>query len=201
MQLVDKPNQRKHHSGEIPLIGGIAIWLGMLVCLVFLSDINLTTGYFILASGILVLVGAVDDRYRLNIWLRIFVEVVAASIMIFCADLWVGNLGNLLALGEVHLPFWFAYLFTVIAVFGIINAINMIDGIDGLAATTSLGILVILQLLTENSPTLSKVGPFMTGGLLAFLAFNLSLYRRLPKIFLGDAGSKLIGLTLVWAPD
>lgn len=197
-QLVDKPNQRKLHSGEVPLIGGIAIWLGMLACLLLFKEVNLTTGYFLLASGILVAVGALDDRYKLNIWLRIVVEVVAASIMIFCANLWVGNLGNLLAVGELHLPFWFAYVFTVIAVFGIINAINMIDGVDGLAASTALGILVIMLLLTRNSPTLTIVGPYMIGALLAFLVFNLSFHQRLPKVFLGDAGSKVIGLTLVW---
>ena len=196
--LVDKPDrQRKDHNGAIPLTGGIAIYLGLLFFLL-LYDVDGENITFLLATGLMVLAGALDDRFNLNITLRIALEVLAASIMVFGANLWVGNLGNLLGTGEFHMPFWIAYPFTVVAVFGIVNAINMIDGLDGLAGGVTLFALMLLILVTQNSPALAEFGGCLIGGLLAFLLFNFRLHKSLPKIFLGDSGSKLLGLALVW---
>jgi UDP-GlcNAc:undecaprenyl-phosphate GlcNAc-1-phosphate transferase len=196
--LVDQPDSRKLHSETPAMIGGVAIWLGVFIYLFSLTDIDRVTGYFLLSTGLMVFVGTLDDRFSLPVRLRIVVEVAVASLMILFADLWVGNIGDLLGVGEMHLSPWVAYPFTVIAVFGVINAINMIDGLDGLAASIALAAIILLLLFSNNSSTLSTVGPSLVGALIAFLLFNLRLTSFLPKVFLGDAGSKLIGLTLVW---
>lgn len=195
--LVDQPNSRKLHTETPALIGGIAIWLGVFIYLFSLTQIDRITGYFLLSTGLLVFVGTLDDRFNLPVRLRIVVEVAIACIMIFLADLWVGNIGDLLGFGEMHFSPWVAYPFTIIAVFGVINAINMMDGIDGLAASITLAAILLLM-FGGNSPTLAKVGPPLAGALGAFLLFNMRLISFLPRVFLGDAGSKLIGLTLVW---
>ena len=196
--LVDKPDQRKDHRGIVPLTGGLAIFLAIVIQLIAWHEIDRSLLTFIAAGGLLVITGALDDRYNLDFKVRILMEVVAASIMIIGADLWIGNLGDLLGFGEIHMPFWFGYLFTLIAVFGIVNAINMIDGMDGIAGAISLNAIVLMLLITTNSADLNTLGPLFCGGIAAFLACNLQLSTRLPKIFLGDAGSKLIGLSLVW---
>ena len=196
--LVDQPNSRKLHTETPAMIGGIAIWLGVFIYLFSLAQIDRITGYFLLSTGLMVFVGTLDDRFNLPVRLRIGVEVAVASIMIFLADLWVGNLGNLIGFGEMHLSPWVAYPFTVIAVFGVINAINMIDGLDGLAASVALAAILLLLMFADNSSTLAKVGPPLVGALIAFLLFNMRFTSFLPRVFLGDAGSKLIGLTLVW---
>jgi UDP-GlcNAc:undecaprenyl-phosphate GlcNAc-1-phosphate transferase len=196
--LVDLPDSRKLHRGTPAMIGGIAIWLGVFIYLFSLADIDPITGCFLLSTGLMVFVGTLDDRFNLPVPLRIGVEVAVASIMIVFADLWVGNIGNLLGFGEMHLSPWVAYPFTVVAVFGVINAINMIDGLDGLAASIALAAIILLLIFGDNSSTLSSVGPPLVGALGAFLVFNIQFTRVLPKVFLGDAGSKLIGLTLVW---
>jgi len=198
--LEDKPCQRKIHDGHIPLIGGIAIYLAIAVLLVVLPEprVNRETLSFLAAGGLLVATGVIDDRFQLNVRLRMFVEAVAASIMIFGADLWISNLGNLLGFGEVYMPFWIAYPFSLIAVFGIINAFNMIDGMDGLAGGVALVAIATLLAFAHISPVVSSLAPLVLGGLAAFLVCNLQILPFMPKIFLGDAGSKLVGLTLVW---
>ena len=196
--LTDTPGNRKQHAGIIPLTGGVAIYLTLVTGLILFSDVVQSSFYFLCATGLIVVVGIIDDRFDLSAQVRIASEAIATSIMVFGAGLWVSDIGNLLAFGEIHLPFWLGYPFTLIAVFGIINAINMIDGVDCLAGGISIITLFVLVLVADNSATLSTVGLFFIGALLAFLLCNYQPHRLLPKVFLGDAGSKLIGLSLVW---
>ena len=198
--LVDRPNARKLHSGHIPMIGGIALFLTLVIALFFHPGhlLGAEVISYLAAASLLVIVGAVDDRYHLNVKLRILIEAVAASIMVFGAGQWIGNLGNLLGVGELHMPFVVAYPFTLVAVFGIINAFNMIDGIDGLSGGVALITISAILIFTQLSSPMSLVAPVLLGGLIAFLLCNLKLLPFMPKIFLGDAGSKLIGLTIVW---
>ena len=133
--LVDKPNARKAHVGHIPLIGGISVYIGLLIASILVLIFSpghveqLTT--YLLASLLMVITGALDDRFDLSVRVRIVVQVVIASIMMFVAGNAIFSLGNLLAFGDISL-WYFAYPFTVIAVLGAINAYNMVDGIDGL---------------------------------------------------------------------
>lgn len=196
--LIDAPDKRKTHQGFIPLTGGIAIFISLAIGLCWMGELSDSLRCYLIASGILVATGVLDDRFDLNVGVRIFIEIVAASIMIIGADLWVGNLGNLLGLGQIHMPFWLGYPFTLIAVFGILNAINMIDGMDGIAASIALLAIGTLFVITNNSQDLKDVAPLLCGSLLAYLIYNFRPLRFLPKVFLGDAGSKLLGFTLVW---
>lgn len=198
IRLMDVPGERKNHVAETPLTGGIAIFLSLTATLLIWEKHDPYLISFLAAACLLVVAGAVDDRHYLKVRYRIVVEIIAASVMIFGAHLWVGNLGNLLGFGAVHMPFWVGYLFTLVAVFGVINAINMIDGMDGLAAGVTLGIFILLLLFTSGSRGLSTFGLPMAGALLAFLISNTGVARTFPKVFLGDAGSKLLGLSIVW---
>ena len=199
LRLMDIPSARKTHAGHIPLIGGISIFMATLVALAFATSFSTQLICFYIVAALLVLVGALDDRGGLNVYLRIAIEMVAANIMIFGAGVYVTDLGNLLGFGNLHMPFWAAYPFTLIAVFGILNAFNMIDGMDGLAGGITLIPLVLLIALAGDSTTvLGVTAPVLAGALVAYLLSNLQLLPRLPKVFLGDAGSKLLGFALVW---
>lgn len=198
--LEDRPSQRKIHDGHIPLLGGIVIFLcvaGLVIALPW-HPLDEPTAVFLASGALLVVVGALDDRFSLDVRLRIVIETLAATIMVFGAGLWISNLGNLVGLGQIHMPIWLGYPFTLVAVFGILNAMNMIDGMDGLAGGISLIALVILLGLVPPDAQLQGLAPLLLGGLLAFLLCNLQILPFMPKIFLGDAGSKLIGLALVW---
>jgi UDP-GlcNAc:undecaprenyl-phosphate GlcNAc-1-phosphate transferase len=196
--IVDRPDQRKNHRGDIPLIGGLAIFVTIATLLPVFSGLDANLLWYLAASGLLVLFGVLDDRFNIGVGVRVAVEVVAALMMIFGAGLWVDNLGNLLGYGDMHMPLWMAAPFTIIAVFGITNAWNMIDGMDGLVGTVTLIALGSFYFITHGAAANNSVTGLLLGATGAYLLFNLCSNRLLPKVFLGDAGSKLIGFSLVW---
>src|SRR5690606_2480994 len=114
INLLDIPDHRKQHSCATPLTGGIAIYSALLIVLCATRPFDGYLISFLAASGLLVLFGALDDRNHLRVRHRVILEIIAASVMIFGADLWVGNLGNLLGVGSIHMPFWAGYLFTLV---------------------------------------------------------------------------------------
>lgn len=196
--IIDRPDARKQHGGEVPLIGGLAIFISMVTLLPLFSPLDPNLLWYLAASFLLVLFGVLDDRFNLSVALRVGVEVIAALMMIFGAGLWVGDLGNLLGFRDLHMPLWLAAPFTIIAVFGITNAWNMIDGMDGLVGSVTLIGLGSFYFLSHGLATNNSVTSLLIGGTAAFMLFNLGSNRLLPKVFLGDAGSKFIGFSLVW---
>jgi UDP-GlcNAc:undecaprenyl-phosphate GlcNAc-1-phosphate transferase len=196
--IIDRPDARKQHGGEVPLIGGLAIFISIVTLLPLFSPLDANLLWYLAASSLLVLFGVLDDRFNLSVALRVGVEVVAALMMIFGAGLWVGDLGNLLGFRELSMPLWLAAPFTIIAVFGITNAWNMIDGMDGLVGTVTLIGLGSFYFLSHGMALNNSVTGLLIGATGAFLLFNLCSNRLLPKVFLGDAGSKFIGFSLVW---
>jgi UDP-GlcNAc:undecaprenyl-phosphate/decaprenyl-phosphate GlcNAc-1-phosphate transferase len=196
--IVDRPDARKQHKGEIPLIGGLAIFVSIVTLLPLFSSLDANLLWYLSASALLVLSGVLDDRYHIGVGLRVGVEILAALMMILGAGLWVGNLGNLLGFGDIHMPRWLAAPFTIIAVFGITNAWNMIDGMDGIVGTVTLIVLGGFYFLTSGAAANNALTSLLIGATGAFLLFNICSNRLLPKVFLGDAGSKFIGFSLVW---
>ena len=123
--LVDHPTKRKNHEGVIPLVGGIAIWLALAISLLFIG----MTGklmYFVIASGLLVVVGAADDATDLSPSRRLILHIVAALIMCVLAGVIVQSLGDIfvsgfdLALGSFAIPF---------TVFAVVSSTAPITGV------------------------------------------------------------------------
>lgn len=193
----DKPVGHKTHSSPVPPVGGLAIFIVMLLGS-FVNGISTEDIYFLAALAILAGIGAVDEKIHVRISLRIVFEVIASLLMAFGAGIALTHFGNLLGFGIIYLPWFIGLLCTIVAVFGTINAWNMIDGIDGLAASMALMSMISFLIVTVGHETLPVAVFLLFGGLFAFLCFNFSNGRPLPKIFLGDAGSKLIGFSLVW---
>lgn len=196
--LTDKPSARKRHIGEIPLIGGIAMFGTIAIMGVFFNPSHFPSVLVIIGS-ILVLLGMVDDIHNLSARFRLLVQVVVVSALFFLGDMRIETIGNLFFGAEVHLNQWASYGFTVICAIGVINAINMIDGLDGLAGSILLVSFMALGAVAVAND--SPHAPFifmLTSCLVAFLAFNNRLFRRKARIFMGDAGSMFLGLVLVW---
>jgi len=135
---IDRPDDRKVHSGDTPRLGGIAIFCAFLFPVLFFVDINAQVKAFLSGAVLIFLTGLADDLTSLKPWHKLLGETAAATIAIVSGGLWVTTLGNPLGLGEIALGH-FAIPFTIIAAVGLINAINMIDGLDGLAG----GILAV----------------------------------------------------------
>lgn len=197
--LVDKPNYRKRHHGAIPLVGGISVYVG--ICLyVFLNWHNLVQpGIYLFCSGILVLTGALDDRFDISVKLRVSIQTVIAFVMMFVAGLYIESLGEILGPFELRLSY-FGYVITLFAVWAAINAFNMVDGIDGLLGGLScvtFGALGIL-LYFDGQPQLSAWCFAIIIIILPYIMLNLGVLGKQYKVFMGDAGSTLIGFTVIW---
>ena len=198
--LVDKPNARKHHDGQIPLIGGISIFAAVLAASLLWLPNTLELRMYLIASAMMVFIGALDDKYDLKVRIRIVGQIIIASLMIYGVGGYIANLGDLFGFGDINLgPV--GIIFTYFAIIVVINAYNMVDGIDGLIGSLSLNTftaIAILFLISGNSGYLSY--PLMLAtATLPYLVFNLGFFKKYTnKIFMGDAGSMFIGLSVIW---
>lgn len=194
--LVDRPNARKHHVGEIPLVGGLSVFIGLLAGSLLLRGLGPFGRTVLATAATLALLGALDDRYDLSVRARLLVQTIAISIVIGTAGVYIHSLGHLfgreLSLGWLGMPF------TVVAVIGLLNAFNMMDGIDGLVGSLSLVSIGAILLYSGVTPTHGPAALMllMASALLPYLASNLGLAGR--KVFLGDAGSMVLGYLFAW---
>jgi UDP-GlcNAc:undecaprenyl-phosphate/decaprenyl-phosphate GlcNAc-1-phosphate transferase len=198
--LVDHPGGRKQHRGKIPLIGGVGIAIGMTIGLLLL-DASLSTFRAYLAGVLLLIViGVLDDFNELTPRLRLVAQLCAGLLLSCWGGLEMNQIGNFLGIKHFALGLW-ALPVTVIAVVALINAVNMLDGMNGLAASTSVVSLISFLVIYssfgvyESHAVLAVIIAAMCG----FLVFNYPVFRyRRRLVFLGDAGSTVLGFTLAW---
>lgn len=197
--LVDTPNHRKIHTGEVPLIGGIAVYIGVLTASSILFPQGQILNLYLISSGLIVFLGAMDDYKELSVGVRLFAQVLIASLMVYGAGLSLGNLGYILFGYSTNLG-WFGYPITIIAMIAAINAFNMTDGIDGLAGALSLvTFLGISMLMYVGQEPMFLLPMVLAISIVPYLLFNLGLIGGAgKKIFMGDAGSMFVGLSIVW---
>ena len=202
--LVDVPNERKQHQDAVPLIGGLAIFITFLAGALLWGTADTSTvvikgqsalSVLLACSAFLVITGMLDDRFHLGVFMRVASEVLVALTIIELLDLRLTWLGDLVGTGEIRMSPTVSYIFTVVAMFGLMNAFNMLDGIDGLLASLVITTIVGFHLFTATKPGLMSL--FILASLSAFLISNLKLSPIVPKTFLGDAGSKLLGFVVV----
>jgi len=193
--LVDRPNERKKHVGNIPVIGGVCAFFGVLTG-VFVAGQAYPFGSYVLATAaVLVLVGAIDDRRELGVLPRLLIQAAAVLTVVVCTGVHIHTLGHLFGV-EMELGV-FGVPLTLIAVIGLLNAFNMMDGIDGLAGALTMVSVATISAYEGLSGWHSLALPLlMAAALLPYLAVNLGLVGR--KIFLGDAGSVMVGYVLAW---
>lgn len=198
--LIDKPGGRKNHIGEVPVIGGLAMLAGLLVGGVLNPGPVETYPYFLAAVVILVIVGAVDDRYELPPSVRFLAQACAALMMIYGAGLVAQDLGRVLFGGVIQLD-WFAPIFTLLLVLTAINAFNLFDGSDGVAGIQALTALTFLGFAAVMGGAISALPLIanLIGVVFGFLLFNWPSKRtRNVRAFMGDAGSTMLGFALAW---
>ncbi|MGL4476278.1 MAG: UDP-N-acetylglucosamine--undecaprenyl-phosphate N-acetylglucosaminephosphotransferase [Shewanella sp.] len=197
--LVDLPNSRKVHDGAVPLIGGIGIFISVLFASAFFIENSHTLNLYLISSALILFIGVLDDRYDLSVRLRIAAQVIIASILIFGAESYLSSFGYIFYFFEFKLGY-LGILVTVLAVIGSINAFNMVDGIDGLAGLLSIVTFSSLAFLFYHAHNPWFILPILfIAAISAYLFFNLRWpFASLEKVFMGDAGSMLIGLTVVW---
>jgi len=195
IDLVDKPNSRKPHKGSIPLIGGIAMFLALIISILVSSYSLNQYNYFLLATLILVIIGVLDDHQNISVSLRLVFQLLVALIIVTVGDMTINSLGNLLGGGEIILDRW-AYFITIVALIGGMNAVNMADGIHGLSGGNSLITFLAMVYLSVEDIYIAII---FCSILPVFLIYNLCIgVSESKRIFMGDAGSMLIGVAIVW---
>lgn len=194
--LVDLPNYRKVHKNAVPLVGGIAVFLSanlsILVASFFDPSVKEIEIHFILAL-VLLIVGIIDDHRDLRASLKLVIQLVLAH-FVFMSGIRIESFYGFF--GVYELEPWLQYCITLLVIAGVVNAFNLLDGIDGLAAAMAifgLTVFTVIALFT-NQLVLALVFLTFIGSLIVFLLYNFSASK---KIFMGDAGSLVLGFILV----
>jgi UDP-GlcNAc:undecaprenyl-phosphate/decaprenyl-phosphate GlcNAc-1-phosphate transferase len=200
---VDQPDScRKLHVAPIPRIGGIAIYLSLLlslVCFYFLPTVVAANFRLQLVSalkllslcGMMLLIGLYDDLKTLKPWTKFSAQILVAIVAWFMGfrilSSWSAE-GAVLQLGMLSLPI------TILWIVGLTNAFNLLDGMDGLAGGAALfaTISILVPSLQEGQILSPAMLLALAGSIIGFLKYNFNP----ASIFMGDSGSLLLGSML-----
>jgi len=213
-RAMHEPRARDMHTQPTPLLGGLAMYGGLVAGLVvagrlpslddpFQTAGSKTAAGLLLAGGLVVVVGFIDDRYGLSAISKLAGQVAAAGILV-----WSGQALPWLPMpsgGEFSLEPDLSVTLTVLLVVVTINAINFIDGLDGLAAgivaVAALSFLVYSYTLLNTIGSTSQSLPAVSSALLAGMCLGFLPHNFFPaRIFMGDIGAMLLGLMLAYGP-
>lgn len=193
---IDVPrDNRRVHDHPIPRMGGLAIFIGFVLSLIFFVPMSTKVLGLLVGSVIIAVMGGVDDIVSLNPWVKLAGQIVAALVAIRCGLVFdVISNPNIFA-EETYIEIgWLSIPLTMLWIVGCTNAVNLIDGLDGLAvgvsAISSLTMLIVSLFVSE--PVVSIILAALTGACLGFMPYNLNP----AKIFMGDVGSQLLGFVL-----
>jgi UDP-GlcNAc:undecaprenyl-phosphate/decaprenyl-phosphate GlcNAc-1-phosphate transferase len=189
---VDRPERRRLNALPVPRLGGIALFLGILVPgLAFLPFGDETRG-LLLGAAVALTVGAVDDVRGLEWWQKLGGQVLAAAIPT-AFGIWVDRF-TFPFVGIHELPAWVGVPATVIWIVALMNMVNFLDGLDGLAAGVcgiAGGTFAVIA-LSLGKPNSAIMAAIVCGACVGFLRHNFYPAR----IFMGDSGALLLGFVL-----
>jgi UDP-GlcNAc:undecaprenyl-phosphate GlcNAc-1-phosphate transferase len=185
--LVDAPSARKVHRVPVPLMGGVAVWLALVSALMLFTErFNLPQlGAILLGATIVAITGLIDDRRGLSPAVKLGAQVVAALPLLVSGV----RIESVTPWPEVNLAL------TVLWVVGVTNALNLLDNMDGLSASVAAVASGFFLVLAAGSGQylVASLSAAVAGACLGFLRYNFLAPAR---IFLGDAGSLLLGYLL-----
>jgi UDP-GlcNAc:undecaprenyl-phosphate/decaprenyl-phosphate GlcNAc-1-phosphate transferase len=206
------PRSRDVHTAPTPLLGGIAMYGGLVVALLVAERLpylqrafpsSRTVGGLLVAAGLLVVIGAVDDRWEIGALAKLAGQIAAGGIVVWSGAYlpWIPLPGGGVLVLEPDL----SYTVTILIIVVTVNAVNFIDGLDGLAAgvvgISALAFLVYSYTLTNSIEIPSQSVPAVVSAVLAGVCIGFLPHNFNPaRIFMGDTGSMLLGLLLAYGP-
>ncbi len=192
LNAIDVPaDERRMHKKPIPRMGGLAIFVAFAVTSLIFADINREMTGILAGAIVIVILGMLDDIYRLNAWIKLIVQIVAATIPVLMGVTidFINLFGKYITFNTLE-----ASIVTVIWIVAVTNAVNLIDGLDGLAcgvSTISAFSIMVFALIQLNF-TVALLVAILAGSCLGFLPYN----RNPAVIFMGDTGALFLGYTL-----
>ena len=190
--ILDLPNQRKSHHEATALLGGTAVFIAFIASIVINDIYSDELMAILVGTTLLFIVGLVDDVRDISARFKLLVQIGTA--------LFVVNQGVILRVFPASMGgvgFGLNAVLTVFWVVGITNAMNFFDGMDGMASGLGVVISFFLGVVAFQSqqPFIGWIAVAMMGACLGFIPYNLLKNAR-ATIFLGDAGSTVIGFVL-----
>ena len=189
-------NDRTSHTYQIPLFGGVAIFTAFILTTITIGEsyFDPKFGYIIAGLIIIFIAGIKDDLTVSKPKKKLLGQILVTIYISVLADIRISNLHDFLKIGDI--PWILSIVLTMFVLIVIINGFNLIDGIDGLASGEGILISLVLGLwfyVTGNF-NYTIVSFALAGSLIAFFYFNV--FSKKCKLFLGDAGSLIVGLIL-----
>jgi len=195
-KIYDYPNGRTVHLRPTPRLGGIAIFLSVILAISLLTPIISFPQYqFAIAGSVIIFfIGFKDDLIGISFGKKLLAEIAAAGILILFAGFRFTNLHGYFGAHEISYPL--SFCISLFIIIGITNAFNLLDGVDGLASSVALTAFVTFDtwFYINNEPGYALICAATIGSLIAFLWFNI--WSKTNKIFLGDTGALFLGFLM-----
>lgn len=202
--LVDNPNARKLQKEPVPVLGGIAVFFGIVMGMLAYTALRgngmdnsvMDMLPVMLGTSVMLYVGSLDDILGLSPKVRLGLEVVVMLGVIFGSGLCVDSLHGLWGMEEFS--WWIAVPLTVFAGVGLINAYNMVDGVNGLSSGLCIACSVIMAVICWKRGDYADcvLSACFAASLVPFFMHNV--FGRRSKMFIGDGGTMVMGLLMGW---
>lgn len=194
--IVDNPNARKLQRTPVPVLGGVAVFFGIVLGIALASTyVNCAALMTVVAAMMIMLyTGTMDDILDLSATLRFAVEIGVVLLIIYACDISINSFHGLWGIGII--PDGIAIPLTIFAAVGIINATNMIDGVNGLSSGYCITACIAFGIMfynTGNVPMLI-LAVVAIGSLIPFFFHNI--FGKESKMFIGDGGTLVMGVVM-----
>src|SRR3954453_23305325 len=191
LRLVDRRAEGDRARSEVPRLGGLAMFLGVIVPSVAFVPLNGAMRGIVLGAAVATTVGAIDDFRRLNWWQKLGGQFLAAGIPAVGFSVY---LQSFTFVGVYHVPEWVGVPVTVTGIVAVMNMVNFLDGLDGLAA----GVCAIAgATFCVIELDLGRIGPAVLAAIVCGTCLGFLRHNFYPaRIFMGDSGALLLGYTL-----
>ena len=202
--LADAPDARKLQQSPVPVLGGIAVFFGVVTGMLvgtalypwFHEGSVFGMAAVLCALVMMIYTGGMDDMIGLTPRSRFVIEILTLLGIIFASGICVDQLNGLWGVGSIS--WWIGVPLSIFGGVGIINAINMIDGVNGLSSglCISCSILFGLAFLLVGDAMNAMLAFIIAAALVPFLLHNV--FGNRSRMFIGDAGTMMMGVVLTW---
>lgn len=192
-ELVDNPDARKLQRRPVPVMGGIAVFFGILIGACSSQAIFSSPRAFMLIAAMLIMLytGTIDDILGLSPTTRFAIEILVVCWLMYVNNASLNCFWGLWGLWNI--PAWIAYPLTIFSCVGIINAINLIDGVNGLSSGFCFmaSVLFAIMFYYSGNNTMMIIAISAAGAIIPFFLHNVIGDKT--KMFIGDGGTLVIG--------
>ena len=194
--IVDNPDARKLQRTPVPVLGGVAVFFGVVIAIGCMSSVVDCSGLPVVLMAMMAMLytGTMDDILSLSPGLRFVIEIVVVLLLIFVGGYCIDDFHGLWNIGRFS--YWCAVPLTVVAAVGIINAINLVDGVNGLSSGYCIMACLIfgtLFFLAGEAP-MTILAAVSVGALIPFFLHNV--FGKTSKMFIGDGGTLVMGVVM-----